>query len=190
MRMVIDIGKNAGKKFEDNWKSSCDKLDYVLLKRLNDNASAWSGGSNTRFASKNECDFILFDSLRKIFYGIELKSTIHKSLTFWREDFEEYDEHGKKIKKHFMIRECQIKGLDNWSKYSNTVCGFIINFSAINNETFFVRIKDFLKYTNTLEKKSISYSDVLKMNPVKINSEKLRTNYKYDVEKFLEEFSK
>ena len=92
IRMVIDIGKNEGKRFEDNWKSSCDKLDYVLLKRLNDNASAWSGGSNTRFASKNECDFILFDSLRCKFFGLELKSTIHKSLTFWREDFEEYEE--------------------------------------------------------------------------------------------------
>ena len=89
-----------------------------------------------------------------------------------------------------MIRECQIKGLDNWSKYSNTVCGFIINFSAINNETYFVKIIDFLIQTNDLGNKSISYCDVLNMNPVKINSEKLRTNYKYDVEKFLEEFSK
>lgn len=181
---VTNIAKNDGKRFEDNWKSSCNKIDYLLTKRLNDNASAWSGGSKTRFASDNECDYILFDGKRRNFFALELKSTIHKSLTYWREDFED-----KSKKQHFMIRKCQIKGLQKWNEYENTICGLIINFSQINNDTFFVDIGNFLNYTKDFDKKSINYSDVLAMNPIKIESEKLRTNYKYNVEKFLEEFS-
>lgn len=181
---VTNIAKNDGKRFEENWKASCNKIDYLLTKRLNDNASAWSGGLKTRFASDNECDYILFDSRRCIFFALELKSTTHKSLTYWREDFMDESK-----KSHFMIRKCQIEGLREWCEYENTVCGLLINFSKISNDTFFVDIRDFLSYTQDLDKKSINYSDVLKMNPIKVESKKLRTNYEYDVEKFLKNFS-
>lgn len=49
--------KNEGKKFEDDFIKSINQ-DKVFVKRLNDNAAGWSGGSNTRFSSNNECDFI------------------------------------------------------------------------------------------------------------------------------------
>ena len=152
--------------------------EYVLVKRLNDNASAWAGGDNTRFASKNECDFILFDTKRKIFLGCELKTTSHKSLTYWREDFNNKNQ-------NFMIKKSQIQGLKKWSLFKNTVCGFVINVSSFNNDTFFVHIKDFLKYTSQLSKKSINYNDVQKMNGIKINNQLKKTNYKYDIENFL-----
>ena len=48
-------------------------------------------------------------------------------------------------------------------------------------------IDEFLGYTSTLSKKSINMDDVLKMNPIEIESKLIRTNYKYDVEKFLQE---
>lgn len=154
--------------------------DYVLVKRLNDNASAWSGGNNTRFTSNNECDYILFDDHTRTFYGLELKTT-QSSITFWREDFED-----KNKKQSFQIRKCQILGLQKWSKYLG-VFGFIFNFRNHNNRTFFVMIDEFLDYTSTLSKKSINIDDVLNMNPIEIENNLIRTNYKYNMKKFLKE---
>lgn len=173
------MAKNEGKRFEDAFVKSIP--DYVLVKRLNDNASSWSGGTNTRFASKNECDYMLSNDHTRTLYGLELKSTKSDSLTFWREDFED-----KKKKQTFQIRKCQIQGLEKWSKHIG-VFGFIINFRENGNETYFINIGSFLEYTSTLSKKSINRDDILKMNPIEIGSTLMRTNYRYDVEKFLEE---
>lgn len=173
------IPKNEGKRFEEAFIKSVP--DYVLTKRLNDNASSWSGGSVTRFASKNECDYILFDDITRTFYALELKSTKHSSLTFWREDFED-----KTKSQSFQIRKHQILGLEKWSKHKG-VFGFIINFRDIDNKTYFVNIKDFLYYTSNLTKKSINQEDILKMHPIEIENRLLKTNYRYDIEKFLKE---
>ena len=169
--------KSFGKNFESQFIKSIP--DYVLVKRLNDNASAWSGGTNTRFSSNNECDYIMSDDNTRTFYGLELKSTKEKSLTYWREDFED-----KTKKQSFMIRKCQILGLKKWSKHLG-VFGFVINFRSFNNRTFFVSINDFLNYTSSLNKKSINIDDVLSMNPIEIENKLLRTNYRYDIDKFL-----
>lgn len=171
------MSKSFGKNFESQFIKSIP--DYVLVKRLNDNASAWSGGTNTRFSSNNECDYIMSDDNTKTFYGLELKSTKEKSLTYWREDFED-----KTKKQSFMIRKCQILGLKKWSKHLG-VFGFVINFRSFNNRTFFVSINDFLNYTSSLNKKSINIDDVLSMNPIEIENKLLRTNYRYDIDKFL-----
>lgn len=170
------MAKNEGKNFEKSLAESCP--DYVLVKRLNDNAASWSGGSNTRFTSNNECDFIMFNDETRTFYGLELKSTKEKSLTFWREDFED-----KSKKQTFMIRKCQVLGLKKWSKHKG-VFGFIINFRGVNNKTYFIMIDDFLGYTSTLSKKSINIEDIKQMNPIEIENEIIRTNYKYNMEKF------
>ena len=175
--MIIIAKQNEGKIFEKAFVASMP--DHVLIKRLNDNASAWSGGTNTRFASNNECDYILSDDNTRTFYGLELKSTKEKSLTYWRNDFED-----KTKKQSFMIRKCQILGLEKWSKHSG-VFGFVINFRSLNNRTFFVSINDFLDYTSTLSKRSINIDDVLAMNPIEIENTLLRTNYRYNIEKFI-----
>ena len=77
--------------------------------------------------------------------------------------------------------------MEKWSKHKG-VFGFIINFRGEENKTYFVDIKEFLKYTSPpFTKKSISKSDVLNMNPIEIDSELLRTNYRYNIEKFFKE---
>ena len=177
--MINIAKKNLGKIFENAFINSMP--DHVLIKRLNDNASAWSGGTNTRFASNNECDYILSDDNTRTFYGLELKSTKEKSLTYWRDDFED-----KTKKQSFMIRKCQILGLEKWSKHFG-VFGFVINFRSLNNRTFFVSINDFLDYTSTLDKKSININDILQMNPIEIENKLLRTNYRYNIDKFLKD---
>lgn len=173
---------NDGKRFEKCFQDSCPS--YALVKRLNDNAASFSGGNNVRFTSDNECDFIIFDTKRRNFVAVELKSTKEKSITFWHNDF---DIKGKK--QSFMIRKCQILGLSKWARYEHTICGLIINFRELNNRTFFVNIKDFMDYTDSLGKKSINFNDILKMNPIEIENELLRTNYRYDMDKLLSDMS-
>lgn len=153
---------------------------HVLIKRLNDNAASWGQGSQTRFTSTNECDFILFDDNTLTLYGLELKS-LNSSATFWRKDFEDKTKH-----QSFNIKKNQILGLKSFSSHRG-VFGLIINFRQYGNNTYFVKIEDFIKYTDTLDKKSINEKDVLMMNPVKIESKLLRTNYRYNMEKFFKE---
>lgn len=171
--------QKEGKRFEDAFTKSVP--NYVLVKRLNDNASAWSGGTKTRFSSNNECDYIMFNDRTRTFYGLELKTTQEKSLSYWREDFED-----KTKKQTFQIRKCQILGLKKWSEHLG-VFGFIFNFRSFNNKTYFVTIDDFLDYTSSLSKKSININDVLNMNPIEIENNLIRTNYRYNIEKFLSE---
>lgn len=171
--------QKEGKRFEDAFIKSFP--DYVFIKRLNDNSAAWSGGTNTRFSSNNECDYILSDDHTRTLYGLELKTTKEKSLTYWREDFED-----KNKKQSFQIRKCQILGLQKWSKHLG-VFGFVFNFRSYENRTFFVMIDDFIDYTSTLSKKSINIDDVLNMNSIEIENNLIRTNYRYNAEKFLKE---
>lgn len=175
--------KNEGKIFEQSFQNSID-TNRFLIKRLNDNAASFGGGQNTRFSSTNECDYIVFDSIKQKFIALELKTTL-SSLTFWRKDF---DDPSGKIKKNYEIKKNQIKGLDKFSKYENTVCGFVINFRKTeNNNTYFVYIKNFIEYTEQLNKKSINESDVLQMNPIIIESQKKVVNYRYDFNSFIEQ---
>ena len=123
---------------------------------------------------------MLFDCNTRTLTALELKST-SGSLTFWREDFEE-----KGKKKSFNIKKNQIQGLQKWSKYSMN-CGLVINFRNKQNRTFYIPINEFIKYTSALNKKSINMDDVLQMNPIEIENTLMRTNYKYDLDKFLGE---
>lgn len=165
---------NSGKKFEKDIVTSCP--DYVLVKRLNDNTSAWSGGERVKYSSRNECDFIMFNDKTQIFYGLELKSTKHDSFTYWKEGY-----HSKttlSIKKH------QILGLQKWDTLHKGCFGFLFNFEKYENRTFFVSISNFLSFTRISSKRSINLKDVLQMNPIEIGCRKLKVNYRYDMDAF------
>ena len=170
-----------GKIFESCIASSCPS--HIWVKKLADNASSWSNGTKSIFATSNECDYIMHDENSGILYGLELKSTKEKHFTFWREDFEkECKERGKQT--HYMIGKKQIKGLEKWSDNHKGVFGFILNFRNEDNDTFFVSIIDFLNYTNQLEKPRFQLEDVIAMKAIRIGSKKLKTNYRYDMENF------
>lgn len=174
--MIIIAKQNEGKRFESQFVKSIP--DYCWHKRLNDNAASWGNGTQTRFTSTNECDFLLFDCSSRTLSALELKTT-SGSLTYWREDFEN---DGKKHS--FQIKKNQILGLEKWSKYLMN-CGFVMNFRNKQNRTFFVSIEEFIKYTSTLNKKSINIDDVLNMKPIEIENRLMRSNYKYNINKFL-----
>ena len=81
-----NIAKSVGKIFEEDFIKSIPS--YCWHKRLNDNAASWGNSTNTRFASTNECDFLLFDCNSRTLSALELKST-QGNLTYWRKDFED-----------------------------------------------------------------------------------------------------
>jgi hypothetical protein len=77
-----------------------------------------------------------------------------------------------------------------FDEYPFLISGFIFNFRYEDKDievTYFQSIQDFEKMINKLGKKSFNEKDLLKYNPIKIEQEKKRVNYRYNVEKFLED---
>lgn len=174
------MAQNVGKKFEDNWKSSVP--DNVVYHRLHDAPQSWgTQSSGLRFSWRNPCDCFLFDN--GLFYQLELKTTKDNYYTFEKE---------KDTNKTAKIHYHQIQGLLDFDKYEKCIPGFILNFrineddkEKYNEVTYFIHINNFIKMINDLNKKSFTILDLLKYSPIKIESIKKRTNFKYDVSSFL-----
>lgn len=156
--------QNEGKKFENDIKTSIPNTCWLY--RLRDNASSFAGGENTRFTSSNICDYIMLDDITKTLFLIECKSTKGTSIPLT------------------MIRENQIKGLEEASKH-NLIAGLLVNFRNENNDTFFILINEYLNMMNTLNKKSFNIKDLEKIGVTRIECEKKRTRYRYDIEKMI-----
>ena len=165
---MIIIAVNEGKRLEQNWKSSVEELDNLWIYRLKDNAASFSGGSNTRFASHNMCDFIMFDDNSRTLYAIELKSTKSASVTL------------------SMIRDNQIEELTKASKL-NLVAGFLINFRNNSNDTYFIEMCDFNKMVSEVNKKSFNKKDLINYNAIYVESTCKKVNYKYNIKKFIKD---
>lgn len=162
---MIKIAQNEGKKFEQDFSSSFG--DDFWVYRLRDNAASFGNGSNTRFASSNICDFIIFHDKTKTLYLAECKSTKGTSIPYT------------------MLKDNQIKGLTYASKHDVIPC-FIFNYRNQNNDTYFMLIDDFNAMYNELPKKSFNQKDLEKYGALKINSSKKRTRYKYDTNHFVQ----
>lgn len=171
------LAKNVGKLFEDDFKNSIP-VEWVLLHRLKDSATSFSGGNALRFSIKNPCDFFEFDSERGIFYTLELKSVGGKSISFEREK----GQHGE-------IHYHQIKGLTEFGEYKRVVSGFIINFRC-EDKTYFVPINTFNEMMDEIDKKSFNITDIENHTHIEITGEKKRTRYRYDIESFMDEATK
>lgn len=163
---------NIGKRFENNFRDSVP--DGVLYYRLKDSAQSFGGTSNLRFSLKNPCDCFLFKSPTLL--ALEMKSVATSSISFERNK----DDKG-------VIHYHQIEGLRKFARYEDVVTGFLLNFRH-KNETeacYFLHIKDFDRMVHDICKKSFNESDLQQYNPIIIESEKKKVNYKYNVSKFI-----
>ena len=161
------IAQNEGKKFEQDFANSVNK-DECWLYRLRDNAASFGGSTNTRFASSNICDYIMYHNKTRTLYLLEMKSTKSSSIPYT------------------MIRDNQIKELTESSKHM-LVAGFILNYREKQNATYFMLIDDFNDMKSELKKKSFNIEDLEKYGAIKINSTKKRTRYVYDIDGFIRE---
>lgn len=169
---------NSGKRFEDNFKKSVP--NYCFCNRLKDSSQSFIDSGLSSFSWQNPCDFFLFDTKHRIFYAIELKSSKQKYITF-----ENIDEEKPKPK---MIHKNQILSLIEIGKYENIITGFFFNFRDEENNmerTYFQNIDMFMKMYRNIGKWSFNEIDLLLYGGIKINGEKLKVNYRWNLDEFL-----
>ena len=173
--------KNVGKKFESIIKDDCP--DYIKLTRIPDPPQSFTQRSDTAFSHKNPYDYEAFDSIHRIQYCLELKSTSQKYMSF---------QISKEDNKNANIQWHQIDGLTKASEYNNVISGLLLNFRLDNGEQllYFLDIKDFNRFREDTNKRSINIMDVVLYGGIKINGEKKRVNYHWDLNDFFEEQSK
>ena len=97
-----------------------------------------------------------------------------------------FGEYGLMAMEGAWIRQNQIDGLLEASKH-NLVAGLLLNFRNDNNDTFFVLIDDFFDMMNSINKKSFNIKDLESIGATRIDSEKKRTRYRYDISKMIGE---
>ena len=176
--------KNKGKIFEDAIKSSIP--DYCLLIRLPDPPHAFTQRSDTRFAIKNPCDYLCYNSTDNKLWCLELKTTAGKSISF--EDIHSDKESNKMIHKH------QTESLLKFSEYSGVVAGFLFNFRHFEGEenanemTYFMEVSKFQEMCDKLNKKSFNEMDIIINGAIKVQGFKKRTRYSWDIKSLFEEY--
>ena len=174
---------NSGKRFESNFKNSVP--NYCYCHRLKDSSQSFVDSELSDFSWQNPCDFYLYDTKNRIFYASELKSSKQKYITF-----ENIDEESPKPK---MIHKNQILSLIEIGKYNNVIAGFFFNFRDEEHgleRTYFQSIDMFMKMYKNIGKWSFNEIDLLLYGGIKIKGEKLRVNYRWDLDEFLESQSK
>lgn len=176
--------KNEGKKFESVFKLCSPS--YLKITRIPDPPQSFTQRDDTKYSKKNPYDFEVFDSLHRIQYSWELKTTSQKYLTYHTSEEDEKEKKGANIQWH------QIEGLTKASEYDNCTAGFMFNFRLDNGEQllYFMNIKDFNRFRKSTNKKSLNIMDISLNGGIKIKGEKLRVNYRWDLDEFLESQSK
>ena len=168
---------NKGKKFERHFKESAISQDLFIL-RLNDTELSFMTNRQARFTPKNPCDFICFYD-GKLFM-LELKSTELNGIGIQRTP----DEDPKMIKAH------QINSLIKYSQYKDVYTGFILNFrdkETVEEDTYYMSIENFSNFLCDTGKKSINKLNVIQYGGIKIDQKLKRTQYFYNIKKFLED---
>lgn len=174
------MAKNVGKVFEESIKQSIPK--HILIIRLNDSPQAFKQSNLTRFTPKNPFDYVCFNTKTKTLFCLELKSTSNKYMGF--EDIHSDEEQNSMIHKH------QILGLLKCSAYENVVAGFLFNFRLSENElTYFMEINDFKKMCDSINKKSFNIMDAVLYGAKKIQGNKKRTRWYWNLDEFFESYN-
>lgn len=157
-----------GKKFEYNWRSSIPQTDKIFYYRLKDTASSYYGGNEfLRFSQNNIADAFLFhceDGSNNLLI-LEYKSHKGKSLPL------------------SCIRENQLRDMLEAKNKTGVIPMLIVFFSDIER-CFSLDIKYVEQFMINNDRKSIPL-EFFEENGVEIEVFKLRTNYKYNVEKWL-----
>lgn len=167
------MARSVGKQFEDNFKKSVP--NYALSYRPPDSAQGFDVGASNklRFSRHSPCDLMVFDGTRNLFLTLELK-TFQGSCSFER------DKNEKGIVHYY-----QIEKLKEFANYKRVISGLVLDFRSTGN-TYFLNINDWDNLISHIEKKSFNEQDLIEYaSPILIEKEKLKVNYRYDVELLL-----
>ena len=163
---------NTGKKFEEEFKASCDR-QHIWHMRIKDTYIQAKILDPDAYIPKQVCDFIMHKDGK--LWLMELKSTVYKSMS--------------------IEREAKDKGMIHYSQWQpmlklageNERAGFLLQFYRGQEEqtTYYLDIKHFENFINRSEKKSINMVDVVDYGGVVIPQYLLKKNYVYDIDKII-----
>lgn len=181
--MVMSMSKGSGKRFEEDFKKSVPS--HCLLVRLNDPPQSFGKSDNLRFSMKNPCDFMVFDSERRIFMCLELKTTSGTSMSF-----ENIHDKSKTLK---MIHAHQTKSLLKFSQYDYVYAGFLLNFrkekcdSGYDENTYFIDVNVFQDMCDDIDKKSFNEKDLIEYGATVVSGKKKRTRFIWNIDKMIDD---
>lgn len=168
--------------FEEDIQKSCEKL-VIFNDRIKDVFIPPDLRNRIR-VPKNKYDLYIY--AKPYLLATELKSINAKSIN---------------VKDPKIIKPHQIDSLLWADQFNGVISGFIFNFRASNNNTYFVHIQDFInyldvidgrvenKYENKINKSSIPVGICDEIG-VKIDHQKKRTRYHYDIKNFMKDIAK
>lgn len=162
---------NLGKVFEENWKKSVP--NEIFYYRFRDSGSTFYGGNDKlRFSASNIADCLLYDSCSGL-HLVELKHHKGKSIPI-------SCIMGNKTK------EKQIDDLYKANQHVGVYSTIVVFFGDVER-CFSISINDFIDFVKKGERKSLPI-EYFEENGVEIGVTKLRTNYRYNISKWLESF--
>lgn len=174
--------KNAGKEFENQWKESFSKTPYLFVRLVD--ANKWVNSEESRFTPQNPYDS--FQHTIPFAFTLELKSTNGTGFSF--NPKKPYEK--PKTKKTLMIKPNQVKELLKTSEKEGVISGLILNFrprklknKTTENATYFIHIKDFVKFAEENDKSSINEEDCKHIGLL-IEQKIKKVKYTYNIMKF------
>ena len=163
---------NIGKIFERNWEKSIPK--DVFCRRLPDPPQSFE--KTAIYSHKNPYDYeVFFDGS---LFCLELKSVGTSSCSFEAE---------RGTRKTANIHWHQIDGLSKAAQYEGIFAGFLVNWRLKDGVeiVLYQSISDFKEMISEINKKSFNMVDMAKHGGIRVESEKKKINYKYDVKKLI-----
>lgn len=163
--------KNLGKIFEQNFRKSVPINDKTFYYRLKDSASSYYGGNeNLRFSQNNIADAFMFyvGDMFSYLFILEFKNHKGKSLPI------------------NCIRDNQLKEMTEASKKTGVRPILIVFFSDIE-KCYALDIEDVDNFIKSNDRKSIPL-EYFEQNAKEIEVIKLRSNYRYNIEKWLKQY--
>jgi hypothetical protein len=175
---------NKGKKFEQMFKESCEKLENSTFIRFIDSAK-WVKGEKTSFTPSNKCDSFL--DFNGFLFLLELKSTKGTSISYNpKKPYEKPSNPKTKV----MIKHNQVKSLMKEATKRISIPGFVLNYRERKlktkheaEETFFVHINDFIEFAKKFDKSGLNREDCRQIG-IPINSKIKKVKYEYDIKSF------
>jgi penicillin-binding protein-related factor A (putative recombinase) len=173
--------------FETAWKDSIPKDVYYL--RIKDPAIGFNQEDNSeqnnnnndtnskkfkpRFSPTNPYDAFMY--CYPNLFLLELKSAKDDRFSF----------KGSSA----MIKEHQIEELTKAAIHKGIIPGFLFNCRK-NNQTYFLHINDFNKFTNETDKSSINKQDIIKYGAIEVIGKIKKVKYRWYVGEFITEMQK
>lgn len=160
--------KNLGKVFEQNFRKSIPDSDKIYYYRLKDSASSYYGGNDSlRFSQNNIADAFMFwaNEYMNLLLILEFKHHKGKSLPL------------------SCIRDNQLKEMTLASKKRDVIPMLVVFFSDVE-KCYSLKIEDVDIFIKNNDRKSIPL-EFFEQYGIPIEVIKLRTNYKYNIEEWL-----